>query len=157
MVEKLRKRNQYCFQALASLDSVSVLKPAGAFYVFPAVEGLEDSFAFALALLRRCKVAVAPGVAFGRRRRRIFPHLHGPRFFPSWSRPWSGSAASSSEATGNRDSAAQSTRPTSSAMSATAAPGSDTGAVGLRGAILAASCFVGSRIRSVRQRPDSKR
>ena len=66
MVEKLRKRNDYCFQALASLDSVSVLKPAGAFYVFPAVQGLEDSFAFALALLRRSKVAVAPGVAFGR-------------------------------------------------------------------------------------------
>ncbi len=66
MVEKFRKRNQYCFQALASLDSVSVLQPAGAFYVFPAVEGLEDSFAFAMALLRKCKVAVAPGVAFGR-------------------------------------------------------------------------------------------
>ena len=65
MVEAFDERVSFCFEALAAIPSVSVTKPEGAFYVFPAVEEMSDSFAFALSLLRKCKVAVAPGCAFG--------------------------------------------------------------------------------------------
>ncbi len=65
MVEAFEERVGFCFEALAAIPSVSVMKPEGAFYVFPAVEEMNDSFAFALSLLREYKVAVAPGCAFG--------------------------------------------------------------------------------------------
>ncbi len=45
--------------------SVSVPHPEGAFYLFPRIEGVVDSFAFAVSLLKEARVAVAPGVAFG--------------------------------------------------------------------------------------------
>lgn len=65
MVELLGERMTYCYEALASVRSISVPKPKGAFYLFPRIEGLQDSFAFAIALLKETKVAVAPGSAFG--------------------------------------------------------------------------------------------
>ena len=65
MVKAFDERVSFCFEALAAIPSVSVVKPEGAFYVFPAVEEMDDSFAFALSLLKECKVAVAPGCAFG--------------------------------------------------------------------------------------------
>jgi hypothetical protein len=65
MVEELRERVAFCYQALASVKTISLAKPEGAFYLFPRIEGLSDSFAFALSLLKEHKVAVAPGVAFG--------------------------------------------------------------------------------------------
>ena len=40
-------------------------KPEGAFYLFPRIEGLTDSFAFCKELLLQSKVGLAPGVAFG--------------------------------------------------------------------------------------------
>ncbi|MEZ4658815.1 MAG: pyridoxal phosphate-dependent aminotransferase [Caldilineaceae bacterium] len=60
-----RERMVYCYEALSSVPSITIPKPEGAFYLFPRIEGLDDSFAFALALLKAEKVAVAPGVAFG--------------------------------------------------------------------------------------------
>jgi aspartate/methionine/tyrosine aminotransferase len=42
-----------------------VPKPDGAFYLFPRVEGLTDSFAFCRRLLEETRVGLAPGVAFG--------------------------------------------------------------------------------------------
>ncbi|MBI1294568.1 aminotransferase class I/II-fold pyridoxal phosphate-dependent enzyme [bacterium] len=65
MVETFHARMDFCYQALASLKAVSVPKPDGAFYLFPRIEGVDDSFQFALNLLRESKVAVAPGNAFG--------------------------------------------------------------------------------------------
>jgi aspartate/methionine/tyrosine aminotransferase len=47
------------------MPGVTVTRPEGAFYLFPRIEGVDDSFAFALALLKETKVSVAPGVAFG--------------------------------------------------------------------------------------------
>jgi aspartate/methionine/tyrosine aminotransferase len=44
---------------------VTIPKPEGAFYLFPQVEGLGDSFEFAKACLLETKVGIAPGVAFG--------------------------------------------------------------------------------------------
>jgi aspartate/methionine/tyrosine aminotransferase len=55
----------FCYEALASLDGVTVTRPEGAFYLFPRIAGVEDSFQFALDLLHETQVAVAPGNAFG--------------------------------------------------------------------------------------------
>jgi aspartate/methionine/tyrosine aminotransferase len=65
MVETFHERMDFCYQALASLKAVTVPKPDGAFYLFPRIAGVDDSFQFALDLLRESKVAVAPGNAFG--------------------------------------------------------------------------------------------
>ena len=65
MVNALHERMAFCFNALASIKGVSVPRPEGAFYLFPRISGVEDSFAFALSLLKEHKVSVAPGVAFG--------------------------------------------------------------------------------------------
>ena len=51
--------------ALAGLDGVRYASPPGAFYAFFGLDGLRDSRAFALDLVERHGVALAPGVAFG--------------------------------------------------------------------------------------------
>jgi hypothetical protein len=63
--ELFHERMSFCYDALAATEGVTVVKPDGAFYLFPRVAGVDDSFAFALDLLRATKVSVAPGVAFG--------------------------------------------------------------------------------------------
>jgi aspartate/methionine/tyrosine aminotransferase len=63
--ELFHERMMFCYHALASVKSIRVPKPEGAFYLFPRLAGVDDSFAFALALLKATKVSVAPGVAFG--------------------------------------------------------------------------------------------
>jgi aspartate/methionine/tyrosine aminotransferase len=65
MVRSLGQKVSFCFEALQSMKYVKVGKPEGAFYLFPRIEGLEDSFSFAMNLLRETRVAVAPGMAFG--------------------------------------------------------------------------------------------
>jgi aspartate/methionine/tyrosine aminotransferase len=65
MVEALRKNVVFCLEALSSVRSVSVPKPEGAFYLFPKIKPMQDSFAFTVALLKEIKVSIAPGVAFG--------------------------------------------------------------------------------------------
>jgi aspartate/methionine/tyrosine aminotransferase len=63
--ELFHARMSFCYNALVATKGVTVPKPEGAFYLFPRVAGVSDSFAFCLDLLRETKVAVAPGVAFG--------------------------------------------------------------------------------------------
>ena len=65
MVELFHERMSFCYETLASVPRISLSKPEGAFYLFPQIDGVKDSFAFALALLKEEKVAVAPGNAFG--------------------------------------------------------------------------------------------
>jgi aspartate/methionine/tyrosine aminotransferase len=65
MVDSVREKAEFCFQALSEIKGVSVARPEGAFYLFPGIEGLRDSFAFAKTLLEETKVSLAPGVAFG--------------------------------------------------------------------------------------------
>jgi hypothetical protein len=65
MVDSLQKRVRFCFDALRSTKSVLVPKPEGAFYLFPRIDGVTDSYSFALMLLKETKVSVAPGAAFG--------------------------------------------------------------------------------------------
>lgn len=63
--ELFHERMSFCYNALVATKGVTVPKPEGAFYLFPRVEGVTDSFAFCMNLLKENKVAVAPGVAFG--------------------------------------------------------------------------------------------
>jgi aspartate aminotransferase len=65
MVELFGERMNFCYEALSSMPGVSVPKPEGAFYLFPRIDGVENSFDFAVDLLETEKVAVAPGSAFG--------------------------------------------------------------------------------------------
>lgn len=62
----LYKRNRdYCVDAFRRMPGVKVPSPDGAFYVFPRIDGLADSFGFCERLLREARVGLAPGVAFG--------------------------------------------------------------------------------------------
>ena len=65
MVASLQKNAVFCFNALSDTKGVSVTKPEGAFYLFPKISGMKDSFSYALQLLRETKVSLAPGAAFG--------------------------------------------------------------------------------------------
>jgi aspartate/methionine/tyrosine aminotransferase len=65
MVEFFGERMSFCYDALSSMPGVSVPRPEGAFYLFPHIDGVENSFEFAVDLLQTEKVAVAPGSAFG--------------------------------------------------------------------------------------------
>jgi aspartate/methionine/tyrosine aminotransferase len=65
MLARLKQNRDLCLDALGTMPGVTVPKPDGAFYLFPKVEGLTDSFGFCRSLLEECKVGLAPGVAFG--------------------------------------------------------------------------------------------
>jgi aspartate aminotransferase len=62
---QLRANRDFCVQALRELRGVTVPDPEGAFYLFPTLDGVTDSFAFCKDLLLETKVGIAPGVAFG--------------------------------------------------------------------------------------------
>jgi aspartate/methionine/tyrosine aminotransferase len=65
MLERLKQNRELCLDALSGIGGVTVPKPDGAFYLFPRIDGLEDSFAFCRRLLEETRVGLAPGVAFG--------------------------------------------------------------------------------------------
>jgi aspartate/methionine/tyrosine aminotransferase len=65
MAEQYRTNRDFCIAALSRMPGVTVPKPEGAFYVFPRIEGVNDSFAFCKDLLMEAQVGLAPGVAFG--------------------------------------------------------------------------------------------
>ena len=50
---------------LRRLPGATVPEPTGAFYVFPRLDGLRDSFNFCRHLVERHRVGLAPGAAFG--------------------------------------------------------------------------------------------
>ena len=52
-------------EAFADLPRVSLPVPQAAFYAFFAVDGMQDSYSFALDVLHRTGVGLAPGAAFG--------------------------------------------------------------------------------------------
>src|SRR5262245_28976460 len=66
MVARLRENLTFCQSALESMSGVILPRPEGAFYLFPRIEGLADSFEFCKQLLLETRVGLAPGVAFGR-------------------------------------------------------------------------------------------
>ena len=65
MVELFRANRDFCVAALGEMPGVTVPEPNGAFYVFPRIDGLQDSFAFCRQLLVEERVGLAPGSAFG--------------------------------------------------------------------------------------------
>ncbi len=65
MLERLRENRGICMDALAAIRGVTLPMPDGAFYAFPRIDGLDDSFGFCKRLLEETRVGLAPGVAFG--------------------------------------------------------------------------------------------
>ena len=65
MLHRLKENRDLCLEALRGLPGITVPKPDGAFYLFPRVDGMTDSFGFCRALLEETRVGLAPGVAFG--------------------------------------------------------------------------------------------
>lgn len=65
MLVRLKQNRDLALQALRSMPRVTVPEPEGAFYLFPRIEGVEDSFAFCRRLLEEKRVGLAPGSAFG--------------------------------------------------------------------------------------------
>lgn len=65
LVGRLRANRDFCVEALRRMPGVTVPEPAGAFYLFPRIEGLADSFGFCKELLMETRLGLAPGVAFG--------------------------------------------------------------------------------------------
>lgn len=65
MLVKLRANRDFCLAALRKMPRVTVPNPDGAFYLFPRVAGVTDSFEFCKRLLLETNVGLAPGVAFG--------------------------------------------------------------------------------------------
>jgi aspartate aminotransferase len=62
---RLKENRDFALSALRSMPGVRTPEPEGAFYLFPRIEGVEDSFGFCLRLLEETRVGLAPGVAFG--------------------------------------------------------------------------------------------
>jgi hypothetical protein len=65
MLERLKENRDLCVQALSGIRGITLPTPDGAFYVFPQIDGLTDSFGFCKRLLEETRVGLAPGVAFG--------------------------------------------------------------------------------------------
>ena len=65
MLTGYRANRDYCLEVLRPLKDVTVPEPSGAFYLFPQIDGLTDSFDFCKRMLLETKVGLAPGVAFG--------------------------------------------------------------------------------------------
>ncbi len=65
MLIRLRQNRDFCIAALEKMPGVTLPKPEGAFYLFPRIDGLTDSFGFCKQLLMESNVGLAPGVAFG--------------------------------------------------------------------------------------------
>ncbi len=65
MLARLKANRDFCIDAMSRMPGLTIPKPEGAFYLFPRVEGLTDSFGFCKRLLEETKVGIAPGVAFG--------------------------------------------------------------------------------------------
>ncbi len=65
MLARLKENRDFCLAALREMPGITVPSPDGAFYLFPKIEGLTDSFAFCRKLLEETHVGLAPGVAFG--------------------------------------------------------------------------------------------
>jgi len=65
MVERLREGRDFLTAALGQMPGVTLPRADGAFYLFPAIDGITDSFEFCRRLLLEERVGIAPGVAFG--------------------------------------------------------------------------------------------
>lgn len=66
MVREFDRRRRLVIDAVKQMSKMELVKPMGAFYAFPSIEGLKkDSSQIANYLLEEVGVAVVPGTAFG--------------------------------------------------------------------------------------------
>jgi len=75
MLAAFRKRREYLYNELTSIDGVTCYKPEGAFYLFPNISAylhthtkvlkIDSSFDFVMHLLYEAHIATVPGSAFG--------------------------------------------------------------------------------------------
>jgi aspartate aminotransferase len=65
MAGRLKSNRDFCLHALQQMPRVTLPRPDGAFYLFPKIDGLTDSFEFCKRLLIETRVGLAPGIAFG--------------------------------------------------------------------------------------------
>ncbi|MCS6780855.1 MAG: pyridoxal phosphate-dependent aminotransferase [Geminicoccaceae bacterium] len=63
--ERTRLNRDLVVRILGTHPRVRLLRPEGAFYAFPRIEGLADSLAFCRRLVAECKVGTAAGYTFG--------------------------------------------------------------------------------------------
>ena len=63
-VERYRRNRDIVVQRLGAMKRVTLSRPEGAFYAFFAVDGMDDSVAFAQKLIDEVGVGLAPGRAF---------------------------------------------------------------------------------------------
>ena len=66
MLCRFRSNRDFCLAALRDIPGITVPEPDGAFYLFPRIAGVTDSFGFCRRLLIETRVGIAPGCAFGR-------------------------------------------------------------------------------------------
>ena len=68
MVETYRRRTSVASEAFGAIPGLSCIKPKGGFYLFVNIKGTGmDSVTFCMKALENAKVAMIPGVAFGKR------------------------------------------------------------------------------------------
>lgn len=65
MLARLKQNRDFALAALRTMPGVTVPEPEGAFYLFPRIAGVTDSFDFCRRLLEQTRVGLAPGTAFG--------------------------------------------------------------------------------------------
>ncbi len=63
--QRYARHQKIVVDRLRSIDGVDLPEPGGAFYVFPRLRGLEDSFGFCERMVRHHGLGLAPGAAFG--------------------------------------------------------------------------------------------
>ncbi len=63
--ERYRAARDLVASAFAQLPRVGFPLPRAAFYAFFSVDGVTDSYSFAVRVLRECSVGLTPGAAFG--------------------------------------------------------------------------------------------
>jgi len=64
-IARARRGREVVTRALAGLNGVRYVPPAGAFYAFFAIDGIGDTMAAALAMIDEANIGLAPGAAFG--------------------------------------------------------------------------------------------
>src|SRR5579863_1034610 len=65
MLERLKQNRDFCLAALKQMPGITIPDADGAFYLFPRINRLTDSFEFCRRLLLEARVGLAPGIAFG--------------------------------------------------------------------------------------------
>jgi aspartate/methionine/tyrosine aminotransferase len=65
LVRRYAEAGELVYAQLSPLPRIRLARPRSAFYAFFQIDGVTDSFAFAVDLMRRARVGLAPGAAFG--------------------------------------------------------------------------------------------